>query len=372
MDKKLFHSLLWLITYAVLLVFLLVKFDALIALLNRLANLGRPIFIGFAIAFVLNRPCAAFERFYRRGLERVGGERYSRALAVISAYVMLIAIIAALFSFVLPKVVDSLILFANSLNGYIRNMQIWINELTVRFDLDIEFLNLTGLDSALRGLVNNLVGLLSNAAPHVLAFTSGVISSLVTFVLALFFSVYMLSGHDALLSQFRRMLAAYMPPRPAGVITDVIHLTADTFTRFVSGQIIEACILGGLCAAGMLFIQADYAALVGVIIGVTALVPVAGAYIGAILSAFLLLMISPIKALIFLIFLLVLQQIENNVIYPRVVGTSIGLPGIWVLSAVTIGGGVLGLAGILFSVPVASVIYTLIRRDVHKRLGDPD
>ena len=370
MDKKLFCSLLWLITYTVLLVFVLVKFDALTGLLLRCSNLCRPIFIGFAIAFVLNRPCAAFERFYRRGLERVGGERYSRALAVISAYVMLIAIIAALFSFVLPKVVDSLILFANSLNGYIRNMQIWINELTVRFDLDVDFLNLTGLDTALRKLVDTALSMLSNAAPHLLAFTSGVISSLVTFVLALFFSIYMLSGRTTLLSQCRRLLAAYVPPRPARVITDVIHLTADTFTRFVSGQLIEACILGGLCAAGMLFIQADYAPLVGVIIGATALVPVAGAYIGAILSAFLLLMISPIKALIFLIFLLILQQIEGNVIYPRVVGTTIGLPGIWVLAAVTIGGGLLGLVGILFSVPVASVIYTLVRRDVHKRLGE--
>ena len=126
---------------------------------------------------------------------------------------------------------------------------------------------------------------------------------------------------------------------------------------------------GGLCAAGMLFIQADYAPLIGVIIGASAIIPVAGAYIGAIVSALLLVMVSPIKALVFLVFLVVLQQIEGNVIYPKVVGTSIGLPGIWVLAAVTIGGGVGGLVGVLLSVPVASVLYALLRRDVHKRLA---
>lgn len=139
------------------------------------------------------------------------------------------------------------------------------------------------------------------------------------------------------MSQCRRVLRAYVPARFADPLTDVVHLTADTFTRFVTGQLIEACILGGLCAAGMLFIQADYAPLIGVIIGASAIIPVAGAYIGAIVSALLLVMVSPIKALVFLVFLVVLQQIEGNVIYPKVVGTSIGLPGIWVLAAVTIG-----------------------------------
>ncbi len=153
-------------------------------------------------------------------------------------------------------------------------------------------------------------------------------------------------------------------------MSGVIQLTADIFSSFVSGQLIEACILGGLCALGTLFIQPDYAALIGVIIGVSALIPVAGAYVGAILSAFLLVMVNPVRALIFLIFLAVLQQIEGNVIYPRVVGTSIGLPGIWVLAAVTVGGGLFGLLGVLLSVPVASVVYALIKRDVRRRLTE--
>ena len=201
--------------------------------------------------------------------------------------------------------------------------------------------------------------------------TGNIISMFVTLVLAIVFSIYMLAGKDKLLRHGRTLLRSYLPQRWAERVSDVIRLTAEIFSSFVSGQLIEACILGGLCALGTFFIQADYAALVGVIIGVSALIPVAGAYIGALLSAFLLVMVDPVRALVFLIFLAVLQQIEGNVIYPRVVGTSIGLPGIWVLAAVTVGGGLFDLIGVLLSVPTASVIYALVKRDVRRRLGEP-
>ena len=174
---------------------------------------------------------------------------------------------------------------------------------------------------------------------------------------------------DRLLSQCRHLVQAYLPQRMSRVVFDVCQLTADTFTKFVSGQLIEACILGVLCFLGMTVLHLSYAPLIGVIVGVSALIPVAGAYLGAILSALLLLMVSPIQALTFLIFLVILQQVEGNLIYPRVVGTSVGLPGIWVLAAVTVGGGLFGFLGMLVGVPTASVLYTLLRRDVHRRLG---
>ena len=277
--------------------------------------------------------------------------------------------IAAIFSFVVPKLVESIQTFALNLGGYLANVQGWYNDIIAYFHLDVEALDLSGLNDVLKNLFNYVLGFLSDLGPHLLELTSGIVSMVVTGVLSLVFSIYMLSGRDTLMSQCRRVLRAYVPARFADPLTDVVHLTADTFTRFVTGQLIEACILGGLCAAGMLFIQADYAPLIGVIIGASAIIPVAGAYIGAIVSALLLVMVSPIKALVFLVFLVVLQQIEGNVIYPKVVGTSIGLPGIWVLAAVTIGGGVGGLVGVLLSVPVASVLYALLRRDVHKRLA---
>ena len=368
MPKKWMQSVLMIVTYTVLLVLALVKFDWILALLGQVLSSCKPLFMGFAIAFVLNRPCAFFCRNYERNL----GPRWKklgRPLAVFTSYLVLILAIAAIFSFVVPKLVESIQTFALNLGGYLANVQGWYNDIIAYFHLDVEALDLSGLNDVLKNLFNYVLGFLSDLGPHLLELTSGIVSMVVTGVLSLVFSIYMLSGRDTLMSQCRRVLRAYVPARFADPLTDVVHLTADTFTRFVTGQLIEACILGGLCAAGMLFIQADYAPLIGVIIGASAIIPVAGAYIGAIVSALLLVMVSPIKALVFLVFLVILQQIEGNVIYPKVVGTSIGLPGIWVLAAVTIGGGVGGLVGVLLSVPVASVLYALLRRDVHKRLA---
>ena len=370
MDKKLFKSILLLITYTVVLVMVLSRLGLIAGGVAWVLGLVKPLLIGFALAFVLNRPCHFFFRLYDRGLSRTRARGAARPLAVVTSYLVLILAIAAIFSFVVPKLVESIQTFALNLGGYLANVQGWYNDIIAYFHLDVEALDLSGLNDVLKNLFNYVLGFLSDLGPHLLELTSGIVSMVVTGVLSLVFSIYMLSGRDTLMSQCRRVLRAYVPARFADPLTDVVHLTADTFTRFVTGQLIEACILGGLCAAGMLFIEADYAPLIGVIIGASAIIPVAGAYIGAIVSALLLVMVSPIKALVFLVFLVILQQIEGNVIYPKVVGTSIGLPGIWVLAAVTIGGGVGGLVGVLLSVPAASVLYTLLKRDVHRRLEE--
>lgn len=365
MPTKWMRSVMLIITYAVFLVLAVIKFDLILDLTGQLLASCRALFLGFAIAFVLNRPCAFFCRHYERNL----GSKYrklGRPLAVLTSYLVMIAIIMALFSFVLPQVVESTRLFAASIGGYMANLQKLINQ--VAEYLDLSALDLTSLGSYLRSFLNSMLSSLSSAASQVMVVTGNILSMFVTLVLAMVFSVYMLAGREKLLDQGRRVLRAYLPARHVTWVSDVIRLTAETFTNFVSGQLIEACILGGLCALGTFFIQADYAALVGVIVGVSALIPVAGAYIGAILSAFLLVMVSPVRALIFLIFLAILQQVEGNVIYPRVVGTSIGLPGIWVLTAVTVGGGLFNFLGLLLSVPVASVLYTLLKKDVARRL----
>ena len=359
------RSIMLIITYTVLLVLALIKFDVILDLFGLVLSSCKPLFLGFGIAFVLNRPCAFFCRHYERNL----GEKYrklGRPLAVLTAYVVLIAIIVALFSFVLPQVVDSIQLFAASVSGYMANLQTLINK--VAGYLDLSALDLSSLSSYLRSFLEKVLSSVSVAASQVMVVTGSIISMFVTLVLAVVFSIYMLAGRERLLDQGRRLLRAYLPAKHVPWVSGVIRLTAEVFTNFVSGQLIEACILGGLCTLGTLFIQPDYAALIGVIIGVSALIPVAGAYIGAILSAFLLVMVSPVRALIFLVFLSILQQIEGNVIYPRVVGTSIGLPGIWVLTAVTVGGSLFGLLGVLLSVPVASVLYALLKQDVARRL----
>ena len=369
MPKSLMRSILLIITYTVLLVLALMNSTLIFGLLGRVVDGCRPMFVGFAIAFILNRPCAFFCRHYERNLG-ARWKKLGRPLAVLTSYLVLIAVIVALFSFVLPQVVESTRMLAGSLGGYMSNLQTLLNEAAEYLDWESIHLDLTSLNNYLERMLNSLLTGVSGAASQLMMVTGNIISMLVTLVLAVVFSIYMLAGKDKLLSQGRRLLRAYLPGPWADRVSDVINLTAEIFSSFVSGQLIEACILGGLCALGTFFIQADYAALVGVIIGVSALIPVAGAYIGALLSAFLLVMVNPVRALVFLVFLAVLQQIEGNVIYPRVVGSSIGLPGIWVLAAVTVGGGLFGLLGVLLSVPTVSVIYTLLKRDVQRRLTE--
>ena len=369
MDKKLFKSILLIITYGVVLTIVLIRLDVVAGALGWALGLVQPLLIGFAIAFVLNRPCHFFNRLYLRGL----GEKNKglcRGLAVVSSYVALLVVASAIFAFVLPKLIESIQTFVGNLSGYLANLQAGYNQIVSSLNLDAENLDLTGLNEKLSQAFDYVLSFLSDLGPQLLQFTSGLVSAIVTGFLAVVFSIYMLSGQEKLMRNCRRVFRAYVPARIAGPIGDVVRLTGATFTRFVTGQLIEACILGGLCACGMLFIQADYAPLIGVIVGTSALVPVAGAYVGAVISALLLLVVSPLKSLIFLIFLLILQQFEGNVIYPKVVGTTIGLPGLWVLAAVTVGAGVGGLLGVLLSVPIASVLYTLLRRDVRKRLKD--
>ena len=369
MDKKLFKSILLLITYAVVLVLVLARLNVIGGAVMWVLGLLRPLLIGFAIAFVLNRPCHFFHRLYQRGLGNTRAKGACRPLAVLSSYLALILVIAAIFAYVLPKFAESIQTFVLNLSGYLTNLQTGYNDIIGSLNLDAESLDLSWLNEKLSGLFDKVLQLLSDTGPQLVAsVTSGLVSAVVTGVLAVVFSIYMLSGQEKLMRQCRRVFRAYVPARIAGPIGEVVRLTGDTFTRFVTGQLTEACILGGLVAVGMLFIQADYAALVGVIVGASAIIPVAGAYIGAVVSALLLLVVSPIKALIFLIFLIILQQFEGNVIYPKVVGTSIGLPGLWVLAAVTVGGSVGSLLGVLLSVPIASILYTLLGRDVRRRL----
>ena len=367
MDKKLFRSLLLLITFTVGLVFVVFLFEDLWRTVRLILSNLTPLFAGLAIAFVLARPCAFFRRLLDRGLGKTPLAGLSLPLAVALSYVLLIGVVAAIFAFVIPQLTSSVGRFGANLGGYLAQVQVWINDITNW--LHLEELDLSQVGQTLRDFVNRLFSALSTAVPQLLSLTSGLVSLVVTMVLALVFSVYMLSGKDTLLGQCRRVLRAYVPKKVYDVVLDVAALTATTFSRFVSGQITEACILGGLTFLGMLILRLDYALLIAVLIGVSALVPVVGAYVGAITSALLLVMVDPVDALIFLVFLVCLQQIEGNVIYPRVVGTSLGLPGIWVLTAVTVGGGLFDLAGVLLSVPVASILYALLKRDVRKRLA---
>ena len=368
MDKKLFKHLILLITYAVVLVVVIVKIDTVAGWLSAILSAFQPLFIGFAVAFVLNRPCNFFARLYEGHLP--GRTRQAaRPLAVVTAYVILLAILAVLISLVVPELINSLQTFVNNMGTYAANLQGLYDWVVQTLDLEaLADLNLSAIiNDTLNKVLSGVLDALTTTVPHLISMTGVVVSAVVTGVLALVFSIYMLIGGPRLTAQCRRLAITSLPGRVADPLLSVTRLTADTFTRYVSGQLTEACILGVLCFLGMCLFQFDYAPLISVIIGVSALIPVAGAYIGAAVAVLLLVMIEPMQAVWFLIFLVVLQQLEGNIIYPRVVGTSLGLPGIWVLAAVTVGSSLLGFVGLVISVPVTAVLYTLLKGDLARR-----
>ncbi len=372
MDKKLFRSLILLITYAVVLVAVIVKLDAVTGWLGGVIAAFRPLIIGGVIAFILNRPCNFFARQYEKLLPgRARGA--ARPLAAATAYLIVAVLITALVSLVVPEVTSSIETFIGNLNIYAGNFQTLIDWVVAKLELE-QLANLdlsAGISDSLKNLLTGALDALTNTLPHLIGMTSVLISAVVTGVISLVFSLYMLSGAPRLTGQCRRLVQAYLPKRAADTVLSVTRLTADTFSKYVNGQMVEACILGSLCFIGMCIFRFDYAPLISVAVGVFALIPIAGAYLGAVLAVLLLVMIDPWQAVWFLVFLVALQQFEGNLIYPRVVGTSMGLPGIWVLAAVTVGGSLLGLVGMVVSVPLAAVVYTLLKRDLRSRTPAP-
>lgn len=370
MDKKLFRSLVLLITYAVVLVAVIVKIDAVGTWLGGVLSAFKPLMVGLVIAFILNRPCNFFARQYEKVLPGKG-KKAARPLAAATAYLVVIVLITALVSLVVPELVRSIETFIGNISIYAANFQDLYDWVVDKLDLEqLANLNLSaGISDTLKDVLNGALDALTNTLPHLIGMTSVVISGIVTGVISLVFSVYMLSGGPRLVAQCRRLVTIYLPERISRPLLSVTRLTVDTFAKFISGQVTEAFILGGLCFLGMCIFRFDYAPLIAVIIGVSALIPVAGAYLGAGISAVLLVMIDPMQAVWFLVFLVTLQQLEGNIIYPRVVGTSMGLPGIWVLAAVTVGGSLLELVGIVVSVPIAAVLYTLLKRDLRARIA---
>lgn len=359
-----------LITFTVGLIFVALQFNALWGIFLNVLGIFNPLFIGLAIAFILSRPCAFFRRHLENTLGKTKLKKLCIPIAVLLSYLIFVVIVATVVSIVIPQLVMSIQTFASNLSSYVSQAQVWINAIVEQFHL--ETFDLTKLDAVLKNLLSGTLSALSNTVPQLVSLTSGIFSVAITACLAFVFSAYMLAGKDALLGQCRNVLRAYLPQKLYGGILDVTKLTAETFSHFVVGQLTEACILGFLCFVGMIIFRFDYPLLVAVLIGTTALVPIVGTYFGAGISAILLAIISPVQAFWFLVFLICLQQFEGNLIYPRVVGTSLGLPAIWVLGAITVGGGLFGFLGMLLSVPVASVLYTLLKKDVRSRLKEID
>jgi predicted PurR-regulated permease PerM len=273
---------------------------------------------------------------------------------------------------ILPQLVECVKLIVAELPGFMERALDQVEQWGLLSEDVLRYLEAIDWKNALSQAFDMLKSGLGSVMDVLVSTVSTVFSALVTTLVALIFSIYLLSGKERLGGQFHRVARRYLKKDWYKNLCYVLDVVDDCFHRYIVGQCIEAVIIGSLCALGMIILRLPYATMVGALVAFTALIPVAGAYIGAAVGAFMILTVDPIKAVIFLVFLVILQQFEGNVIYPKVVGSSMGLPGIWVLAAVTVGGGMMGIAGMLLGVPLAAAAYRILRDDVKKRMPEPE
>ncbi len=370
-NKKTLRNIFLLVASGIVLYWILHETEQVKNVFGVLKKIFSPFLLGAGLAFILNVPMRAFEGW----LKKIKNEKLRRILAVLLTFAAMILVIALVFMLLIPQVIETvrsliptLWTFISEAEQFVKDflqqnprLQNWISNNTELESIDwIAFIKqaLSVFGSSLTTIVTGTFS----------AITS-VFGALFNFVISLVFSLYCLCQKETLARQGRKLLYGFFPEKFSDNVIRILRLTNSTFSNFLSGQCIEVCILGCMFAVTMAIFKMPYIPLISVLIAVTAFIPIVGAFIGCIVGAFLIFVSDPLQAVIFVAMFLVLQQIECNLIYPRVVGTSIGLNGMWVLVAVAVGGELFGIAGMFLMIPFASVLYTLLREVTNKRLS---
>jgi len=352
---------------SIFLLFLLIHYWTLLSgMLGLLIKALKPLLLGCVLAYIVNILMSFYEKFCFPASKQRLVCKTRRPLCIVAAFATLILVLGLLIRLVVPQLTASVELLAAQIPGALESFFAWMEGMQI-VPRDL-LAPLNNIDWKAR--TEQIVGMVSTGVSSVMgtavSVVSSIVSGVVTSLFALIFSIYLLMGKEALSKQIRRIFRRYIREPFYENSWYVLSVVNESFHKYIVGQCTEAAILGGLCSLGMLLLRIPYAAMTGAVIAFTALIPVAGGYIGAGLGAFMILTVSPMKALVFLLYIVILQQLEGNLIYPRVVGSSMGLPAIWVLAAVTVGGGVLGIAGMLIGVPLAAALYRLLREDVRR------
>ncbi len=373
MDKKQMKSIMLLILFTVMLYVGLQNIDVVLGVLGTMIGLVFPFILGGGIAFVLNVPMSFLERnIFGRGRLKNSrrAAKAARPVSLVLALLLVILIIMIAGFVILPELGSTVMGLGKGIETGIRNLQIWIDSTFQNNSAIVEWAN--SLEIEPQKMVDSIMGVLQNGVNNILSsavtVTVGIANTAMNASIAFVFACYILIQKEKLMVQAKKALFALIPEKTVKYLLHVCSLASNTFSRFVTGQCIEAVILGTMFFVAMTIFRFPYAMLVGVLIAFTALIPIFGAFIGCAISFLLILLVSPVKALLFLVLFLVLQQIEGNLIYPHVVGGSVGLPSVWVLVAVTVGGSLMGVAGMLIFIPLVSVIYALFREWMYKSL----
>jgi len=369
-DKKTIRKVFWVAVGCIFFYWLLHETERFRALWNTVVGIVSPFVIGAALAFILNVPMRSFEN----RLKFIRNEGLRRAVSIVLTFVAIALVIYGVFRLLVPQISETIMTLIPKLTDYFLGLEdklftflennpellAWVSANTDFASFDWPSL----IQQAMSMLKNSLTVIAGGAFSAVGSVAGGIVDA----VIGLVFALYCLARKEILARQGRKLLYAFAPEQASDEVIRIMRLTNVTFSNFISGQCLEAIILGVMFAIAMAVLKLPYISLISVLIAITALVPIVGAFVGCFIGAFLILVNDPVQAVIFVGMFLVLQQIEGNLIYPKVVGTSIGLPGMWVLVAVTVGGGIMGIMGMLVMVPLVSVLYTLLREITYKRV----
>ena len=374
LNKENVKKIIGILAFGIIFYFILQNIVAVKNAINTIIDILFPFLFGAGLAFVLNIPLNMFERKLFKPKKMKNGKirqnKLKRPICILLSIILVIFIISFIIKLVIPQLISVIYMFISDVPELAYNIKEYAIELTKQYpDVSDQIKNIEiDWNKVASDIVNFITGLGKNIITSSIGAIVSLIGGLFNTIVSIVFAIYILISKERLACQAEKFVKAYCSEEKTNYILEITSLSKNTFNKFITGQCTEAIILGLLCFFGMLILRLPFATTIGILVGVTALIPIVGAFIGIIIGAILILSISSVKAVIFIVFLIILQQFESNVIYPKVVGESIGLPGMWVLLAVTIGGSLGGMLGLLLGVPFVSVLYTILKNDINKRL----
>ena len=387
-EKDVFKKILWLAISIILIVLVVFYTEKIWAFISWLISHTSTVLVAFALAFVINIPTKFFEKILTPKVKDSKKDKLSkeekdikekkkgrlkkgrRIISILLAIVCILLVIALITTFVIPELFENILGIVNNIPSYIESVKKFAFEQKDKLSISDDLVNsvVTYVNSSL-----SEIGLtLKDIVTETFKITTGIASGIFDFIVSFILAIYMIMDKERLGKSLKKLVYAFLPKNKANYVVKASGVFNKTFTGFVTGQVTEAIILGVLCYIGMIIFRMEYPLIISMCIGVAALVPIFGAFIGAVPGVFILLMISPIKAIWFVVYIIVLQQLEGNLIYPKVVGTSIGISGFWVLVALLIGGSIGGILGILIGIPAFAAIYILFREVVNNKLKSND
>ena len=367
LNKKNMQQLMILISFGIGLFWILSNLELVLGFLSHFIHLLLPFIIGAIIAFILNIPMTKIESFIKGKLKNKNTKLPIRTISITLSLVFFLTCILLICFLLIPELIDNIQLLIKNIPHFFENIQTWILNLAgnypeIQTKIQEVFKDTTNVNNIMINVLNYIINGSIN-------FITSLISSLFTIFTAIVFAVYMLSQKEYLHRGVTKMMYAYLKKDHVEKITDIASLSNRTFSKFISGQCVEAFILGTIFFVVLTLLRFPYALIISVITTVTALIPMFGAMIAMIIGALLIAVTNPLEAVLFIIVFQVIQQIENNFIYPKVVGKSVGLASMWTLMAVILGGSMFGIVGMIIGLPLASILYAILRKVTNDRLN---